>query len=131
MLGIYLLTCLGCGFMVFNATFNKISVISWRSVLLVEKTGVPGETTDLPHVTDKLDHIILYQVHLAWAEFELTTLVVIGTGSIGSYKSNYQTITTTTAPVHMFKSNFCWLKVIVSWQYISVPISQTRWRHPI
>jgi hypothetical protein len=26
------------GFMVFNATFNNISVISWRSVLLVEET---------------------------------------------------------------------------------------------
>jgi len=30
-------------FMVFNATFNNISAISWRSVLLVEETGVPGE----------------------------------------------------------------------------------------
>jgi hypothetical protein len=30
-------------FMVFNATFNNISVISWRWVLLVEETGVPGE----------------------------------------------------------------------------------------
>ena len=29
--------------MVFNATFNNISVITWRSVLLVEDTGVPGE----------------------------------------------------------------------------------------
>jgi hypothetical protein len=29
--------------MVFNATFNNISVISWRSVLFVEETGVPGE----------------------------------------------------------------------------------------
>jgi hypothetical protein len=29
-------------FMVFNATFNNISVISWLSVLLVEETGVPG-----------------------------------------------------------------------------------------
>jgi hypothetical protein len=29
--------------MVFNATFNNISVISWGSVLLVEETGVPGE----------------------------------------------------------------------------------------
>jgi hypothetical protein len=27
-------------FLVFNATFNSISVISWRSVLLVEETGV-------------------------------------------------------------------------------------------
>ena len=29
--------------MVFKATFNNISVISWMSVLLVEETGVPGE----------------------------------------------------------------------------------------
>ena len=30
-------------FMVFNVTFNNISVISWLSVLLMEETGVPGE----------------------------------------------------------------------------------------
>ena len=30
-------------FMVFNATFNNISTISWRLVLLVEEIGVPGE----------------------------------------------------------------------------------------
>ena len=29
--------------MVFNATFNNVSAISWWSVLLVEVTGVPGE----------------------------------------------------------------------------------------
>jgi len=29
--------------MVFNATFNNISVISWRLVLLVEETGAPVE----------------------------------------------------------------------------------------
>jgi len=29
--------------MVFNATFNNISVISWRSVLFVEEIRVPGE----------------------------------------------------------------------------------------
>jgi hypothetical protein len=31
------------GFMVFNATFNNISVISWQSVLLMEETGVVRE----------------------------------------------------------------------------------------
>jgi hypothetical protein len=29
--------------MVFDATFNNISVISWRSIVLVEETGGPGE----------------------------------------------------------------------------------------
>jgi hypothetical protein len=29
--------------MVFNVTFNNISVILWLSVLLVEETGVPGQ----------------------------------------------------------------------------------------
>jgi len=29
--------------MVFNASFNNISFISWWSVLLVGGTGVPGE----------------------------------------------------------------------------------------
>jgi hypothetical protein len=27
----------------FNTTFNNISTISWRSVVLVEETGVPEE----------------------------------------------------------------------------------------
>jgi hypothetical protein len=42
------------GVVVFNAIFNNISVtcISWWSILLVEKTGVPGEN-------------MLYRVHLA------------------------------------------------------------------
>ena len=33
--------CVLVCFMVFNATFNNISVISWRSALLVEETGGP------------------------------------------------------------------------------------------
>ena len=33
----------GVRIMVFNATFNNTSVLSWRSVLLVATTGLPGE----------------------------------------------------------------------------------------
>jgi hypothetical protein len=83
--------------MVFNATFNNISVISWRSVLLVEETGGPRENhRPQVQVTNKLYHIMLYTS--PWSIFELTTSVVIGTDCIGSCKSNYHTITATTAP---------------------------------
>jgi hypothetical protein len=30
-------------FVVLSATFSNISAISWRPVLVVEETGVPGE----------------------------------------------------------------------------------------
>jgi hypothetical protein len=53
------------------------------------------KTTDLSQVTDKLYHIMFYTS--PWSRFELITSVVIGTDCIGSSKSNYHTITATTA----------------------------------
>jgi hypothetical protein len=34
----------------FNTTFNNVSVISWRSVLLVEETGKRGPNKEVYHV---------------------------------------------------------------------------------
>ena len=51
--------------MVFNDTFNNISVISWRPVLLVEETGLPGENHRPVVSLTKLYYIMLYQEHIA------------------------------------------------------------------
>ena len=58
--------------MVFNATFNNISVISWQTVLLVEETRVHEE-----------NHwqILLYNVVSSMC---LAMLVVIDTDCIGT-----------------------------------------------
>ena len=73
--------------MVFNATFNNVLAISWRSVLFVEETEVP-EDDQRPVVShwQTLSHNVV---------FGLAKLVLIGTDCIGSNK-NYHTITTTT-----------------------------------
>ena len=84
------LVCLFVCLFVLNATFNTITFTSWQSILLEE------ETADLSQVTDKLYHIMLFTS--PWSRFELTMSKVIGTDCIGSCKTNYHTITTTTAP---------------------------------
>jgi uncharacterized membrane protein YjgN (DUF898 family) len=65
----------------------------WRKLEYPRK-----KNTVQPQVTDKLYHIMLYRIHLAWSGFELTMLVVIGTDCIGCFKSNYHTITAMTTP---------------------------------
>ena len=81
-----------------NATFNNISVVLSRSVLLLEETGIPDKTIELSEVADKLYHIMLYRVHPEMSGFELTAFVVIDTDCTGSCTSSYHMIMTMTAP---------------------------------
>jgi len=61
--------------MVFNATFKNNSVISWRSVLLVEETGVPTENhrpvgshrqTLSLNVVSSTPHLSWIRTHSVW-----------------------------------------------------------------
>jgi hypothetical protein len=100
--------------MMFSATFNNISVISWRSVLLVEEVEISiyqenRDRQSWPRPFGSWIYNYLCNQSLSplklWVESRSlrcaldTTLVVIGTDCTG--KSNYHTITTTMAPNDM------------------------------
>ena len=61
--------------MVFNTTYNNISVIIWRSLLLVEESAVTGKPNELPQVTDKtLSHDVVSSIHPA---MDLITIMIM------------------------------------------------------
>jgi len=96
--------------MMFNATYNNISVVlvlsvvSWRSVLLVEETRGAGENHR--HAASNwqtLSHNLVSSTpRHERAGLELTTLVVIDTDCTGSW-IYIHTITTTTAQNMLIK----------------------------
>jgi hypothetical protein len=98
----YTMYCLGPRwFMVFSATFNNISVISWWPVLL---TRVPAENQ-----VKSLANFITYcciEHTSPWTGFELTTLVMIGTACTDSCKSNYHMIMIMTTTASTCFNNF-------------------------
>jgi hypothetical protein len=84
---------------VLNAAFKNISVISFAVSLI----GGGNRSTRWKTPTCRkspTNFITLRCIEYTspWARFELTTFVVIGTDCIGSCKSNYHTIMTTTTP---------------------------------
>ena len=83
----------GVWVMVFSTTFNNISVISWWSVLLVEKTEVTKNTTDL-WVSPVASHWQTLSHYVVSGKPRHERILT----DIYSYKSNYHTITATTSP---------------------------------
>ena len=79
--------------MVFNATFNNISVISWRSVYWWRKSEYPEKPPTCRSHWQTLSHKV---VHLTLDGIQTHNLS--GTDCLGSCKSKYHTMTATTAP---------------------------------
>ena len=83
--------------MVFNATFNNISVILWHSVLLVEETGVSrGNHRPATSHWQTLSHNVVSSTPCH--KWDSNSQQVIGTDYTGSCKSNHCAIMTMTAP---------------------------------
>ena len=86
-----------------SATFNNISVILWRSVLLVEETWVPGQNHRPVAVNwNSLSHIVASS----------TFVVMTDCIHVCSYQSNYHMITTTTACI--LQINKTWTLCLIS-----------------
>jgi hypothetical protein len=92
-----------------DINFGSTKVIQWvsrrhkgqeRLFRKVLKDALAREST----LCDELYHIMLYTS--PWSRFELTTSVVTCTDCIGSGKSNYHMITTTTDPNMFFEIVF-------------------------
>jgi hypothetical protein len=75
----------------FNSTFNNISVISW-SAWLVEETGIPGDNHRpvASHWQTLSHNVVSSTFRLSGIRTHIC---------IGSYKSNYLTIMATATPV--------------------------------
>jgi hypothetical protein len=56
--------------MMLNTTFNNISVIAWRSVLLVEGTGIPGKKhqSTARYIRNLFSFSGLYLSESAWVQ---------------------------------------------------------------
>ena len=100
--GDWLPVCLFVCLIMFNATFNNISVISWRSVLLVEETRVPPEN-QVPSWRMSLTNFIILCCTPRPDRDSNSTSVVIYTDCIDSCKSNYHMMTATTVPPRIGK----------------------------
>ena len=84
---------------VFNAAFRNMSVISWRSVLLLDESGIPREN-HRPDASEwqNLLHNVLSSTPRHGAGFKHTTLVAICTVCTCNSKYNCHANTTSTTP---------------------------------
>jgi hypothetical protein len=90
----------------------EVGCSSWAITWSCEPLVSCNSTIIISNKDDIEIYIMLYRVHLAWAGFKFTTLVVIGTDFIDSYNSNYHQahhpfkMTAITNNIYIFKLPF-------------------------
>ena len=101
---------------VFNATFNPISVISGRSVLLKDQTGRPTENNrPVTSHWQTLSHNIVSSTPRHEQDSNLQLQWWYAHYCTGSGKFNYHTIPTTMAPAYILRNTIIFLLDVSNW----------------
>jgi hypothetical protein len=111
------------GFWCFNATFNNISAISWRPVLVVEKPEYPERTTDHGQATGKLYHL---RLRVEWtllcnlqSRARTHTVLVIGYSTTKTGRHDIAEILLKVALKHQKPIKQCYY-ILIMYSYVSL-----------
>ena len=103
--------------MVFNATFSNLSVMSWRSVLWVEETGVPGENHRPAASHSQISSYNFVSSANVWNRPSwmcgILSLNVNGKYMIRSDIHNLQTLNYSVKVHHLYSETWNWMKGLV------------------
>jgi hypothetical protein len=110
-----------CQYTTYKTYEDKAALLGWQNLLSILGTGTMNSQCSTSSC--------LSSVTSLWAWFELTTLVVTSTDCVGSCKSNYHSITTTTAHGLTRHSELSGIKLVSTLGYN--PSLRKEWVQPI
>ena len=123
--------------MVFNVTFNNISVISWRPVLLVEETGVPGDNHRLvASHWQTCSHNVVSSTHRMSVSGDILFYVIFSDISFLYFEKTFYSLGDKPVVVGCQFGTLCWVKsmILVSEELVILGVTWQNkrfWKHPL